>query len=515
MIEFYLNGRLITLSDVDPSVTILSWLRTSVGQVGTKEGCASGDCGACSVIVAKPLAQRWHYEAVNSCIAVLASIHGKHLITVEGLADSCGDTLHRVQQAMVEHHGSQCGFCTPGIVMSLVAVLENNATAPLTEDQVLDALSGNLCRCTGYRPIVDAALNAHSYPNNNALFYSLNTDQIIAPEVSAELESVASHSVNEGVATSSYCAFPDNEQQLQTLIKRHPQARIIAGGTDLMLEQTQGFKPLPQLIGITHVSELQTLDLVDNKYYVGAAVTLSQLESAVKELPSFTQLLHRIGSRQIRNTGTLVGNIANASPIGDTPPMLLALDAELELTGGGQQRLINLSNFFIDYKKTELQQGEYIRRVVFTLPEPSTFLQSYKISKRYEDDISAVLLVVRWQVTEDKFTNVRVAVGGMAAIPKRVDVVEQVLEGAIVSQATIDAAKAAMIKNLQPISDVRASSSYRLQVVGNLLEKAWYEFQHPGSNSSVWQQQQPARQVTQTRGDANVHTIMSNNGASS
>lgn len=485
MIQLCLNGRWLEIEETDPSETLLHYLRTKLGHKGTKEGCASGDCGACTTVVAQYSEEQkaWHYRAINSCITLLASLHGKQVITVEGIAKSFEGApslsdLHPVQRALVEHHGSQCGFCTPGIVMSLYSAHENNGRDSLSEDQVLDSLSGNLCRCTGYRPIVDAGLQCHQHVQAD-----------LNPPVEQRAVSESGFLLND----HAVCYFPTSESELLQKLALYPNARFVAGGTDLLLEKTQLYKPLNQLIGLSDVAELKTINIQDSLISIGSAVTYSELETEFKtRLPEMVELFHRIGSRQIRNQGTLAGNIANASPIGDTPPFLLALDAKLELNSGNGLRTVALNDFFIDYKKTELQSGEYIRRVLFELPSQGfstsqafltnqVFLKSYKISKRFEDDISAALLVVRWNVNDGKFENVRISVGGMASIPKRVSTVEQALEGMIANVDTINTAKALFKSELTPLSDVRASANYRLTVVENLLTKAWLEY----SNASV------------------------------
>ncbi|WP_317931471.1 xanthine dehydrogenase small subunit [Halioxenophilus sp. WMMB6] len=487
MIQFYLNGQPHSVDDAEPSLTILRYLRTSKGHLATKEGCASGDCGACTVMVGDYQQGSWHYRSVNSCITLLASIHGKHLITVEGLADTTqAERLHPVQQAMVECHGSQCGFCTPGFVMSLVTADENNQHQPLTEEQVLDAVSGNLCRCTGYRPIVDAALSCTTHAKNQALFYQAEAP---APVASADITTASGRTV-----------FPTSEAELLAAMADMPNARLVAGGTDLLLEQTQAFKTLRHLIGISQVPELKAIQVEDGRVAIGAAVTFSQMEASLADTcPELIQLLHRVGSRQIRNQGTLVGNIANASPIGDSPPFLLTMDAELELAGASGRRLLPLDQFFLDYKKTALQAGEYIRQVIFNLPGDEVFVRAYKVSKRYEDDISAVLLVVRWQVVDGKFSDVRIAYGGMAAIPKRALAAEKGLTGAPASEATIQAAMAAVDTEFTPMTDVRASANYRATVAKNLLLKAWLEFSAGGQSASVWQSPL-VREVSQSFG---------------
>ncbi len=488
MIRFLLNAQPMVVDDIEPSMTILRFLRTRVGQKGTKEGCASGDCGACTVVVAHWQEERWHYRSVNSCVTLLASVHGKHLITVEGLAEQHGQRLHPVQQALVEYHGSQCGFCTPGFVMSLMAAYENNPDKILTEPTILEALSGNLCRCTGYRPIVDAALNCQHFEKNNALFYEVNSDDLALQP----LDDSASNKLAQPLPIQlekghGVCLMPTSEKQLIEAMANYPNAQLVAGGTDLLLEQTQHFDLLPQLIGVSEVLELKKRVVEHRRVSVGGAVTLTQLEETVAdECPEFFTLLQRLGSRQIRNQGTLAGNIANASPVADTPPLLMALDGTLELASSAGTRHLPLPEFFIAYKKTQLKRGEYIRQILFELPGPADFLRAYKISKRYEDDISTVLLVVRWRIDNGIFRGVRLAAGGVAATPLRLTKIEQLLEGESAGEPSIARAQAALQQVLQPLSDVRGSAAYRLRVTANLLTKAWLESQQKTQALSVW-----------------------------
>lgn len=478
MIQFGLNGRWQKVDNIEPSMTILRYLRTVAGQTGTKEGCASGDCGACTVMLGHFDQGQWHYRAINACITLLVEADQKHLVTVEGLVDG-QNTLHPVQQALVDFHGSQCGFCTPGIVMSLAAAHENGQGKGLNEAQVLEALSGNLCRCTGYRPIVDAALECHTYPKTEPLFYELTVEP--GPSLP-----IASSAAELSLGQERVLA-PVTEVELQAALTAMPNARLIAGGTDLMLEQTQAFKSLPQIIALNRVETLQQLSIQTDRVEIGAAVTMARLQSELPlHLPVLTELLHRVGSRQIRNQATLAGNVANASPIGDTPPLLLVLNGELELASSRGTRRIPVSDFFIAYKKTVLNPGEYIRTISIPIPAADAFVRTYKISKRFEDDISAMLLAVHWQLHQGNFTQVRIALGGMAAIPKRARAVEQLLEGAEASLATIDMAREALAKEFSPLTDVRASATYRLQTAQNCLLKAWMESVDGQAQVSVW-----------------------------
>ncbi|WP_179957426.1 xanthine dehydrogenase small subunit [Exilibacterium tricleocarpae] len=564
MIEFLFNGEPVTESNLDPDLTILRYLRTKKGSMGTKEGCASGDCGACTVLVGErlaPAADRGiDYRAVNACIALVGSLHGKHLVTVEGLAGP-DDALHPVQRAMVDNHASQCGFCTPGIVMSLAALHESAADNNV--DNVLEALSGNLCRCTGYRPIIDAGLKSRTYAGaGNGLGIGTGVDDSLdntspnvpgkppgsdfsntsssvpdlAPDsgfektpgsvldtaVSSVLHKTAngagpdnafvkaqSHWPEIGdrqapalVSPLGRCVYPRSERELKHCIEAMPAARFIAGGTDLLLEVTQSYRRLPQLIGLADVAELKTHSVTDNVISLGGALSYTDVCAVLREpLPEVVALLHRFGSRQIRNRGTLGGNLANASPIGDMPPLLLALDAELELSTVTARRRVAVADFYLDYKKTLLQPGEYIRRIIIPRPAAGDFFKCYKVSKRFEDDISAVMLALRWRLQQGVITEVCLAYGGMAAIPKRAAGAEAVLLGQPLEAAAIEQAAAALAGDFSPLSDVRASSQYRLRVAGRLLHKAFLACRAPGvaiDRLDDRQYQSPARSATQS-----------------
>ena len=446
MITFTLNGKKVTETSASADLTLLRYLRANQQLTGTKEGCGSGDCGACTLAIGEKAANgSLVYRSVNSCLTLLSGIDGKHVITVEGLSSS--DDLHPAQTAMVEHHGSQCGFCTPGIVMSLACLA--NSAEEIEEPSVIDALSGNLCRCTGYRPIIDAGLAMGKSTTVNTWEPQEPIDSSFHPRSIAELK--------------------------DELLSR-PEARLIAGGTDLMLEVTQLYKSIDDFIYLGNIPELNHFEVTDSEIIFGSAVSYSDLEVYLKDLlPEFVSLMHRIGSRQIRNQGTIGGNIANASPIGDTPPALIALDATILIDGPDGERLLLLKDFYKDYKVTDLRQGEFIREIRIPRLKPGQQFKCFKVSKRFEDDISAVMMAAVWSIDVDKFVkNVRVAYGGMAAIPKRANSVENLLEGKKLSEEVILSAVAALAKDFSPMTDVRASSSYRLNVAGGLLKKAFW-----------------------------------------
>ncbi len=449
-----------TLSGDDASLSVLDFLRERQGRCGTKEGCASGDCGACTVVVAETDDAGLSYRAINACITPTGELAGKQLITVEELAN--GEDYHPVQQALVDFHGSQCGFCTPGFVMSLYAAYQN-AEAP-DRDNILRTLGGNLCRCTGYRPIIDAAEAALTERQAAPQQDDAETiDQL------AQLES--------GTGSGRYHA-PTSIAELNDAIKAHPKARLIAGGTDLWLEVTQLLKRPERLISLNRVEELTGHHSDGNALHIGAAATYEQVTPLLlADYPEMQELLLRLGSLQIRNRGTLGGNIANASPIGDMPPALLALDAQLVLNRQGQTRHVPLETFFQDYRKTILQPGEFIQTILIPRRQPEEQIAFYKISKRLEDDISASCGAFRIRIEDDQVADVRVAFGGMAAIPARALHCEEALRGQAWNEATLKTAMAALAEDFQPIDDFRASADYRGKVSANLLKRFYLNCQ--------------------------------------
>ncbi|MBB3140696.1 xanthine dehydrogenase small subunit [Halomonas organivorans] len=465
MIDFYLNGRRQRCSDVTADTSILELLRTRIGQTGTKEGCASGDCGACTVAIGEPDAGgELVYHNANACITPAHQLDGCHLVTVEGLAS--GERLHPAQAAMVDCHGSQCGFCTPGIVMSLFTLYENQRRhpAPLTQARLEEALGGNLCRCTGYRPIRDAALSMGDYPAADPAWAE---DAGLAGNV-AWLRRPRS---GEPAAEGHYVA-PQDIKALRALKAKRPTARLVAGGTDLWLETTQQLKPLADIIDVRQVTEMNAIEETADGWWIGAAVTLARLTPLLAEsYPAFEHLMHRFASSQIRNRATLGGNIANASPIGDTPPVLLAIDARVRLDGPRGVRELPLADFFLDYKRTALADDEFIAAIFLPRPAAGANLKVWKLSKRREDDISAVLAAFAWTLEDGVMRDVHLAFGGMAAIPRRAPAAEAALEGRAPDAEAFAAARAALAEELTPMSDVRGSAEYRRVAAGNLLER--------------------------------------------
>jgi len=475
LIQFLLNRELRTEHALDPNVTVLNYLREHVGKTGTKEGCASGDCGACTVVVGELDGDRVRYRTLNSCLTFVSSLHGKQLITVEDLKHQ--GKLHSVQQAMVDCHGSQCGFCTPGFIMSLFA-LQKNSTG-YDKGATLEALAGNLCRCTGYRPIIDAAEQAccQKQPDQFDAFESDTVARLktIAPRETAELNS-----------GDKRCLVPLTVADLADLYTANPEARLLAGGTDLALEVTQFHRELPVMIYVGHIEDMKRIEVTDKDIEIGAAAALSDCYEALsREYPDFGELLHRFASLQIRNQGTLGGNIGNASPIGDAPPLLIALGAQIALRQGNTRRILPLQDYFLDYKVTARQEAEFIEKIIVPRAQPNQAFRAYKVSKRLDDDISAVCAAFNLTIVDGVVRDARIAFGGMAAIPKRASACEAALVGSAWYPGVIERACNALGEDFTPLSDFRASKEYRLLTAQNLLRKFFLEQQSPEVETRV------------------------------
>lgn len=480
MIQFLLNRELRSEQNLDPNTTVLQYLREHRGKTGTKEGCASGDCGACTVVVGELVGDRLRYRTLNSCLTFVSALHGKQLIAVEDLKDR--GQLHSVQQAMVDCHGSQCGFCTPGFVMSLFALQKNRAASAVQEydpAQTHEALAGNLCRCTGYRPILEAAEQAcgDKQPDQFDAREAETIAQLkaITPRETAEL--------NDGIKR---CLSPLTVADLADIYIANPDARLLAGGTDLALEVTQFHRELPVMIYLGQIAEMKQVDVSDSYIELGAAAALTNCYGALAaEYPDFSELLHRFASLQIRNQGTLGGNIGNASPIGDSPPLLIALGAELVLRKGERSRTLPLQDYFIDYKVTAREPGEFIEKVLVPRAQPDQVFRAYKVSKRLDDDISAVCAAFDLRVANGTIQQPRVAFGGMAAIPKRAAACEAALVGKAFTLETAERACEALADDFTPLTDFRASREYRLLVAQNLLRKCFLEQHAPKTETRV------------------------------
>ncbi len=465
-IRFVFGGAVRTLSDIDPNMTVLDWLREHERKTGTKEGCAEGDCGACTVALGEVVSGKLRYRAVNACILFVPVLDGKELVTVEDLRRPDG-ALHPVQQALVDTHGSQCGFCTPGFVMSLFALYHDNA-AP-DRAAINDAVAGNLCRCTGYRPIIDAGLTMHGYAK---------TDQFDtrAKATVKLLNSIARDETLSLEAAGRRYFAPVREDDLAELVVAHPRACILAGGTDVGLWVTKQHQDLDTLIYLGGVRDMDYVRESDDAIEIGAAASYTDaLEAVGGAYPDFAELFRRLGSVQIRNAGTIGGNIANASPIGDSPPGLIALGATLVLRKGARKRELPIDEFFTDYRKTALQSGEYLSAIRVPKPRAGRHFHTYKVSKRFDQDISAVCGAYCVTVEGGKVTQARIAYGGMAATPKRAVACEAALEGSVWSEATVENAMRALERDFEPMSDMRASADYRMAVAKNLLRRMYLE----------------------------------------
>jgi xanthine dehydrogenase small subunit len=448
-ITFLLNGETVALRDVPPTLTLLEWLREERGLTGTKEGCNEGDCGACSVVVQDASGLR----ALNACILFLPQLNGKAVRTVEGFADTQGG-LHPVQQAMVDQHGSQCGFCTPGFVASMVAAHANGAT------DYDDQLAGNLCRCTGYAPIIRAAEQAKDAPVPEWVSEQLASD---APPEAQPMQ-------------------PESSDTLARLYAQMPEATLVAGATDVGLWVTKQLRDLHPVIFLGRCDDLKDIHFTETDIDIGAMVDMNKLREIVEPLhPSYGEMLRRFASTQVRNAATLGGNIANGSPIGDNPPALIALGATLHLRNGDVRRAMPIEDFFIDYGKQDRAPGEFVERI--SIPRQPDRLKIYKLSKRFDQDISAVLGAFNILVEDGTVINARIAMGGMAGIPKRATNVEKVLTGKAWNEESIAAAWDAWDQDFEPMSDMRASAQYRMDAARNMLTR--YYLEDLGAQTSV------------------------------
>ncbi|WP_375264597.1 xanthine dehydrogenase small subunit [Planktotalea sp.] len=437
-IKFLLNGETVELTEDTPTVTLLDWLRETRAMTGTKEGCNEGDCGACTVMVTDNSGAR----ALNACILFLPQLHGKAVRTVEGFSGPDG-ALHPVQDAMVEHHGSQCGFCTPGFIGSMVTAHRNGRR------DFDDALAGNLCRCTGYAPIIRAA-EAASHANIP------DWVQDIPPEVGASALS------------------PETSDELAAWYEANPNGTLIAGATDVGLWVTKQLKELTDIAFLHRCRDLQHIEDLGDHLRIGAGVTMAQLLPVLKEHhPSYAELVRRYGSEQVRQAATIGGNIANGSPIGDNPPALIALGATLHLRKGARRRDMPIEDFFIQYGKQDREAGEFVESI--TIPKGASALRCYKLSKRFDQDISAVCGCFNIEVSNGAVTNARIAFGGMAGTPMRAAKAEKTLIGQAWSDENMTKAAEAMADDFTPLTDMRASAAYRLLTAQNMLRRYFAE----------------------------------------
>ncbi|MCK6507634.1 xanthine dehydrogenase small subunit [Myxococcota bacterium] len=455
-LRFHVDDQPVQVSDLAPTTTLLQWLRAS-GRTGTKEGCAEGDCGACTVLLLDEDGS--HLRAVNACLVLLPMVHGRRLWTVQGLAR--GGQPHPAQAALVATSGSQCGYCTPGFVMALTEAAHRPELkqAPAQDWRLDDQVCGNLCRCTGYRPIRDALRQvAGSCP-----------DDVVAPHLRAAPGGDARASLHYQAGDERYLAPVTVEGALAAL-EQHPDARVVCGATDLGLAVTQQHRRFPTLVSLERIPALRRLDVVAGTVHVGAALPLCDLEAWSEQgLPVLHRMLRYFGSRQIKHRATVGGNLCNASPIGDLPPVLLALDAVAVVAGPGGQRRVPVRDFFLGYRRTALAPGELLVAVELPLPSPDTLLGAYKVSRRRELDISAVAAAFAVQLQDGAVAWARLAFGGMAATPARAAQAEAALHGQPWGPDAVAAAQEALQADFQPIDDHRGSAWYRRTLARNLL----------------------------------------------
>uniref|UniRef100_UPI000D35C9E5 xanthine dehydrogenase small subunit n=1 Tax=unclassified Variovorax TaxID=663243 RepID=UPI000D35C9E5 len=518
-IRFFHRGKIVDVSGVHPTRSVLDWLREDARCTGTKEGCNEGDCGACTVVVGE-LADEpgapgsvggLNLQTVNACIQFLPTLHGKALFTVEDLKGQCASArpaekkhavhaLHPVQQALVDCHGSQCGFCTPGFVMSLWSAYEHHqaeGTQP-TRQQLADELSGNLCRCTGYRPILDAGQRMFDLPS-----VRLDTAPVVAALAALRNDGASddglAYAAPLGARVDHFHA-PKTLAQLAALRERKPRAQLLAGSTDVGLWVNKQFRDLGDIIYVGDVAELKTVEDRANdaaegggELYIGAGASLeSAFAALVARVPSLSDVWLRFASPPIRHAGTMGGNVANGSPIGDSPPVLMALDAQIELRRGDAVRRMPLSGFYLDYMKNQLQPGEFVQGLAVPHAALRRQVRGYKISKRFDCDISALCagFAIEFEPGGDTVKAVRLAFGGMAATVKRAAHAEAAIVGKPWSQATVATARLALAQDFKPLSDMRASADYRLLVAQNLLQRLWLETRADDALSleetSVW-----------------------------
>jgi xanthine dehydrogenase small subunit len=466
-IQFLRRGKVVRLDEAAPTLTLLDHLRLSERAMGTKEGCAEGDCGACTVVLRRLVGGRLVYSPVNACIVLAGQADGSEVIAVDDLA---ADGLHPVQQAMVDLHGSQCGFCTPGFVMSLFALFHDRNRGVLTRDEVNDWIAGNLCRCTGYRPIVDAAFASCAGDGRDRF-----TDQ--EPAIAGVLARLDDGDDLFTGTSERFFAAPASIEALAALYAKHPDAILVAGATDVGLWVTKQMRDLGKIIWLGRVKGLDTITDGAQAVTFGATVTHAAAAPYLAAIdPDLGELLRRFASKQVRNVGTLGGNIANGSPIGDTPPALIALGATLVLQRGAAIRELALEDFFIAYGRQQRETSEFVRAVRVPKLAAGEAFRCYKISKRFDQDISAVMGAFKLRIDGARIGAARIAFGGMAATPKRAKAAENALVGAdLADPAAATAACEKLGSDFAPITDQRASASYRMQVATGLLRKALIE----------------------------------------
>ena len=497
-LQFLRRGQPVALGNVPPDRTLLSVLREDLGCTGTKEGCGEGDCGACTVVLGEARGGKLHYSAVNSCIRLAHSIDGMALWTVEDLAEdpliqpvggtpavaeTTSPALHPAQEAMVQCHGSQCGFCTPGFVMSLFGMYQNHvvpalaaaggpvaapgAPAPITRERAQEALSGNLCRCTGYRPILDAAQQMAQLP----------PQAVNEAELLQKLELLAQS--RQGLEANFFYISPTTLPALLAARAAHPEAQVVAGCTDVGLWVTKLHRQYDRILDVTRAAELREVRQDAQHIAIGAAVTLTEAFAAlVAQWPQLRSFASRFAGLPVRNAGTLGGNVANGSPIGDSMPLLIALRAQVVLASSARgERTLALEDLYTGYRQNVMAPDELLVRILVPRPGVTEALRAYKISKRFDDDISAVCLAVNLDIEAGTVRRASIGAGGVAATPARARQAEAALTGQPWTADTVAHAAAALQAEFNPISDMRASGAYRRTVLASLLQRFWLESQ--------------------------------------
>ena len=465
-IQFLFSNKIYEIKNPDPNKTILNYIRNDLKLTGTKEGCAEGGCGACTIVLGELNKNKIIYKSINACISFLPTLNGKQLILIENLVHE--NKPHAVQEAMVKFHGSQCGFCTPGFTMSLFSMQKNYKQ--INNEVIEEALSGNLCRCTGYRPIIDAAKSLNNKNNKDHFYKNLNkTIKLLKKIKDVDIE--INHQGRKFFS-------PKTIQNLKKILKKYPNAKILSGGTDLSLEVTKFRKDIKTIVSLNSINKLNFVKKNKNSIEIGATTSLFEFQNLIKKyFIDFYDVLKRYGSLQIRNVGTIAGNIATASPIGDALPLLLSLDAKVIIQGVNKKKVYSLNQFFISYRKTKLKKSEFIYSIKIPLDKKNIF-KAYKISKRFDDDISSVCGSFSFLIKKNKITKASIAYGGMSEIPKRAAIVEKNLINSEFSENTFNRAINFMDKDFSPLDDMRASRNYRLTVAKNLLLKAFYEIKN-------------------------------------
>ena len=464
-LQFVRRGQTVTLHDVPPDRTLLEVLREDLHCTDTKEGCNEGDCGACTVVLGEDDGGRLKYRAVNSCIRLAHSIQGQALWTAQDLLAPDG-SLHPAQRAMVQCHASQCGFCTPGFVMSLFGMYQNHVAQgrPITRALAQQDLAGNLCRCTGYQPILEAAQSMAQLPR-------VHVDEAEALKKLKQL----SQAGQAAVVDSAYF-LPSSLAELLRLRAAHPAAQLVAGCTDVGLWINKGHRRFDKVLDLTRAAELRRIETYPNHLAIGAAVTLAEAFAAlVADRPQLQTFANRFAGLTVRNSGTLGGNVANGSPIGDSMPLLIALGANLVLMSTRGHRELPLEQLYTGYRQNMMAPDELLAWIKVPTPVPQEFSRVYKVSKRFDDDISALCLAVSLHLDGGQVVRASIGVGGVAATPVRAGQTETLLTGKPWTEATVQQAMRVLRQEFSPISDLRASSAYRVQVLGNLLQRFWLE----------------------------------------